>query len=702
MIEIQAPDNTIVRFPDGTSDEVIKQVMQREYGTPVEKERVRTALHGLTLGAYDEAEAAARSAATSIASKLGFDVNDPSYEEVLKDIRGNLKAYQEAYPVSSLGYEAAGAAIPAVASLIAAPFTGGSSTAVTAPSLARLAALAGLEGGVYAFNTGEGGFGERASRVPGGVVTGTFGGTIAGGATRAAGGALNAITGTARRILGNRGSSIVENEIQRLAEQTGKTADEIADDIINGRIMAENEAIKAAVRAYRASGGEASTIITNAMRPRPAQTRAQAMDEMRKYLSDVNAPSALRAQRADEETARIAERAAYAPFKNIQAPEQVSGEVLAALQVVPEAVTEVNKMFRGLVAVTPPANGIGPANVTFTRPITMDEAERVRRAISNSASAEYRAGYGGAGESFSAAEKWLRDAIDAASPELSAARATAASVRSQRDAFEAGQTALAGDVNEKLLAFSKLTDPDQIEAYRAGLMATLEARATTGSRQSMIRNLTNPETKEGMVLREVLPQDAIDDVLNKLETARASQATTDFILQGSPTAETTMEAARRGMGVSVADLTGALRANPDAVIRIASNLAAKFTRDLTDAERARVARILVSEDPDLVRRAISDEGAMAALQKRIQELTVAGTRGTARAGAVTGAQPGATISQQALRSLLSGGEGFARGGNVKLEKAASSPLASISHGFKQSAMRAAPLQYLARGQRGML
>jgi hypothetical protein len=376
------------------------------------------------------------------------------------------------------------------------------------------------------------------------------------------------------------------------------------------------------------------------------------MEEMRKYLSDVNAPSALRAQRADEDAARVAERAAYAPFKDIQAPEQVSGEVLAALQVVPEAVTEVNKIFRGLVAVTPPANGIGPANVTFTRPITIDEAERVRRAIGNAASAEYRAGFGGAGEKFAETEKGLRGVLDVASPELGAARATAASVRGQRDAFEAGQTALAGDVNEKLLAFSKITDPQKIEAYRAGLMAALEARAATGSRQSMIRNLANPETKEGRILREVLPQDAIDDVLNRLETARASQVTTDFVLGGSPTAETTMEAARRGMDISVADVTGALRASPDAVIRIASNLASRFTRDLTDAERARVARILVSEDPELVRRAIVDQGAMAALQTRIQELTAAGTRGAARAGTVTGAQPGANLSQQAIRGLL--------------------------------------------------
>jgi hypothetical protein len=616
------------------------------------RERVRTAAQGLTLGTADEAEAAARAAASYVASSLGFDVNSRSYEDVLNEIRGNLKSYQEARPIEALAYEAGGAAIPALAAVAAAPFTGGTSTAAVAPTLGRLALMGGLEGGAYAFGSGEGGFAERAARVPGGAVTGAVGGAVAGGVTRAAGGAVNALTDAARRIVGNRGSSVVENEIQRLAKQTGKTADEIADDVLNGRIMAENETIKAAVRAYRAGGGEASTIITQAMTPRPAQTRAQAMDEIREYLSDVNAPSALRAQRTSEDAAKVAERAAYAPFKDIQAPEQVSGEVLAALQVVPEAVTEVNKIFRGLVAVTPPANGIGPANVTFTRPITIDEAERVRRAIGNAASAEYRAGFGGAGEAFSEAEKGLRGVLDVASPALGTARATAATVRGQRDAFESGQTALVGDVNEKLLEFSKITDPQKIEAYRAGLMASLEARAATGSRQSMIRNLANPETKEGQILRAVLPQDAIDAVLNRLETARASQVTTDFVLGGSPTAETTMEAARRGMDISVADVTGVLSGSPEAMVNVASNIASRFTRDLTDAERARVARILVSEDPDLVRRAISDEGAMAALQKRVQELTAGAARGAGRAGAVTGAQPGANLSQQAIRGLL--------------------------------------------------
>jgi cytochrome c556 len=378
------------------------------------------------------------------------------------------------------------------------------------------------------------------------------------------------------------------------------------------------------------------------------------MDEIRKYLSDVNAPSALRAQRADEEAAKVAERAAYAPFKTIDAPEPVAREVLAALEVVPEAITEVNKIFRGLVAVTPPASGIGPANVTFTRPITMDEAERVRRAISNAAGAEYRAGYGGAGEAFSEAEKSLRGLLDVASPELGAARATAAGVRAQRDSFKAGREALVGDVEERLMEFERITDPAKIEAYRAGLMSFIESKMTSPSRQSFMRNLTDETLKEGKMLRAVLPPDAVDEVLRKVETASEAQETANKVLFGrqSVTSDTTAEQARIGMGISAGDLLGVMNFSPEAMVNVASNIASRFTRDLTDAERARVARILVSEDPDLVRRAISDEGAMAALQKRVQELTAASARGAGRAGAVTGAGPGANLSQQTIRGLL--------------------------------------------------
>ena len=628
MIEIQAPDGTIVRFPAGTDDATIQRVMRAEYGQAVPTQRTRTALQGLTLGLADEAEAGVRRA-----------FGQP-YDETLADIRGGIEAYREDRPVESMGFELGGAIVPALIP------GGGPATA------ARMVGRGALEGGAYAFNTGEGGFGERAMRVPGGAALGGGGAVVAGQATRLAGGALGSLTDATRRLVGNRGSSIVENEIQRLASQTGKSSDEIADDILSGRLLAENSTIKAAVRALRSGGGDASRIINEALEPRPASTRAAALSDLRQYLSDVDAPSALQSQRRSEDVARVAERAAYGQFRNMPAPDDVVEEFANTLRRVPSAAEEVAIGLRAETGAAPFFQILEDGSVQFSRTPTVSEVESVRRAVGNRASALFRGSMGGAGEAVAGVETGLRGLLDEAVPELSATRATAAGVRKQRDAFEAGRIALAGDVNEKLGEFARLSDPDQIEAYRAGLMSAIEARSATGSRQSMIRNMANEETKEGRILREVLPQDAVDDVLRSVETASGAQDAASFVLGGSPTAETLMEQSRQGLGLSVADIRGALSMDGRAIMNVAGAITDRFKRELSDPERARIARILVSEDADLVRRAIEDDGALAALRDRIEQITATATRGATRAGAIAPAETGGDISGQSMRGLL--------------------------------------------------
>jgi hypothetical protein len=605
------------------------------------KQRVRTMAQGLTLGTADEMEAMARSLTTG-----------RPYAEVLDEIRGQIKSYQEAYPKSSMGYEIGGAAIPTIVSMAAAPFTGGASTVAVAPTLARMAGMGALEGGAYAFGTGEGGFAQRALRVPGGIAGGAIGGAVGGAATRAISGGVAALSDSARRLVGRRGSSIVENEIQRLVEQTGKTADEIADDIINGRILAENATIRQAVRSLKTSGGDPTRILTEGLAYRPTKTRAAAMDELRTYLSDAGAPSSLQAQRRSEDVARVAEGAAYKRFEGVPAPDDVVSALEDTLRRVPSASKEVEIALLAQTGEAPFYKILEDGGVEFTRRPTIVEAERVRRAVSNRATALYRESMGGAGEAVANVEKGLRGSLDAGSPSLASARAQAAAVRQQRDVFDAGQKALTGDVNERLMEFSRLTRPEDIEAYRAGLMAALEARSATGSRQSMVRNLFDPETKEGQILRTVFPQDQLDDVLYKLNTAAEAQATSSAVLGGSATDAGRMEATRRGAGMSVGDITGVLSGSPDAIIKLASSISGRFARDLTDAERGRVAQILISENADLVKNAIKDESQMAVLQSLIETLAARATQASRRSSTVGASAPSSEFSGEALRGLL--------------------------------------------------
>jgi len=610
---------------------ILEQVIADRPQVPTQ--RVRTAAQGLTFGTSDEIEARARSLFTG-----------RPYDEVLAEIRGGLEAYREDRPGQALAYEIGGAALPALA---AAPFTGGASAA---PTLLRMGGVGALQGSAYAFGTGEGGAVDRLARVPGGAAGGAIGGAVVGAATRAAGGALGLLTDSARRLIGRRGSSVVENEIQRLAEQTGRTPDQIADDILNGRILAENATIQAAVRALRSQGGEASRVLQESLSQRPAQTRQQAMTELRTYLSDVAEPSALQAQRRSDDAARAAEDLAYAPFRNVPAPDDVVEALADTLRRVPTASAEVAEALRARTGQSPFYSVGDDGAITFTRQPTVAEVERVRRAVGNRATALYRGSMGDAGEAVADVAGELRGVLDLSVPELATVRGQAAAVRANRDAFVNGQRSLVGDVNERLMEFSQLTDPAAIQSYRAGLMAALEARAATGSRQSMIRNLANEETKEGMILRAAFPQDQLDEVINSLETASRSQVASNFILQGSATTETAMEAARQGMNVSASDLVDVLSGSPAAIARVAANLVP--SRGLSEAERTRIAQILVSEDADLVRRAITDESAMAALQQRISQITASATRGAVGSGATVGAMPTAPVGSAAITGLL--------------------------------------------------
>lgn len=573
-------------------------------------QRIRTTAQGLSFGTSDEAEAYARSL-----------FEDRPYEEILAEIRGGLKAYKEARPLEALGYEVGGAAIPAL-------IPGGQG------SLLRAAGRGALEGAAYAFGTGEGGFKERVSDMPSGLIGGGIGGGAGYGAVQLTSRLLSA----AKSKLGMSAATKVNNEIQRLAAQTQMSPDEVVQGIVDGRLLAENKTIQAAVRALRTQGGEASTIIQRGLENRPSQTRAEAMDELRKYLGDAGDGSQVAARRASEDATKAAERAAYQQFEGVPAPDDVLEALADTLRRVPSAAKEVEIRLRAQTGEAPFYQVAEDGTLSFTRRPTIDEAESVRRAVSNRASSLYRSeGMGAAGEAVSGVEKELRSVLDYSIPELASTRAQAAAIRADRDAYVAGAKALTGDVNEKLADFAALRsgpNPEQsVAAFRAGLMQALEARATTGSRQSMMRNFLNPETKEGKILAEVFPEDQLEAVLQKIDIAVDAQTAAGKVLigTGSQTTETAEEIARQGMGAGAAEVVGAASGDVGALLSIAGRILRATAPSLNDADRAAVARILVSDNPDIVRRALTDRTAA-------EQLTTLATQIARGVGAQTGAK----------------------------------------------------------------
>jgi hypothetical protein len=654
---VQLPDGTILQFPDDMSEQDMANAV-RNYtasqggaeaptsvspDTPAPKQRIRSILQGLTFGGADEAEAFLRS------------LGPKEYSEVLNEVRGQLKDYQQDSPGKAIAYEMGGATLPVI---IASLFTGGSGGAATTasyfPKLAQIfgsaaptslrnaAAVSTVQGGLTGFGKGEGDFQNRAKTGGIGAATGLVAGTAISAAAPLVTNRIVDVVDFARRKLGGRGARIVETELQRLAEETGKSVDEIIEGVANGSIMAENRTLGDALKGYVREGGSAASRIKQTMTQRPTQTRNDAMDEIGAGLSNTANPNILAAQKADEITARSLEKEAYAPFKTGAAPDEVTAALQQAINAVPESASALNRVFRARTGTTPLFKIKEGGDVEFVRPPTVEEAELVRRTLSGMANKEFNpasaTGVPTVGEAIDEVQTGLRAALDETVPDLAATRAAASNTRTARDAFQDGLSSLSktGGADAVAVEFDEVMKKgaDAVKSYRAGVMQAIRTRMGTGSRESMMRKLADPELKEGAILRVVFPEDQLPSVLNLINRAANSQAAKGKILGGSDTAIVQGQAARQGMNIGLGDVVDIASGSPMALARMLGKVAKNAAPNLNDGQRDQVVQVLLSENADLVRNALRDESALMQLQQMAAGLAQTLNRSAQRAGVV--------------------------------------------------------------------
>lgn len=585
---------------------------------------------GLLLGLGDELEASFRTAASV------FTDNPLDYKEIRDEVRKEIKRFQADNPGVAITSEIVGGLVPTIAAMV---------TGVGAPAgAANLGRFAGpISRAMRAAPVGgAAGYGYSESESLGGqaldAATGAITAVAASEALRAvavgAGAGIQATQTALRNKFGNDYAGKVTEYLNKLRQRTGKSIDETIDDVRNGGVMAEDDSLSAPLRAIASKGGEAAGDLKLAAKSRVDQTMAQANEEVRNALApgvtgrnvavaQKRANQELKDYQGDEYGAIYGEAGKLA--------EPVKQKMFGQLAVNARLRRSMEELFEAEKTNNPAATPLfgnkvdpdtGEQYFSFMREPTLKDAEQVRRVLKEMEANKY------AGSSPSPAiaqelgdaERVLKEAIDKASPRLAINRDNYSGREAFNAAFKLGKQSQ-GASSDDLANILDDLNPDEIKAFRAGYYQTVKRALSDrkGSFPAQAGGLDRSKSGPNEIMQTILPEESADSVIASLGRAgRAQQNNTAIKPAGNSMTQFTEEAANEmGTVGKVAAVSEAVSMpTPGNVSRAAAAIIPE-NLGLNEQQKQTVVKILFSEDPDLVRAALTDETAFGVLNKKM-------------------------------------------------------------------------------------
>lgn len=591
-------------------------------------DRARLMAQGALMNFSDEFFAMVRSA-----------LGDETYEEALGEERESLKKAQE--KEGSLKYEIGGAMAPALA---LAPFTAGTSIPATVGRYAigtggKLMTQGAIQGGVSALGRQEGDtdFVDVGLSTAGGAVANPLLQKVGGKMVEGIGKISEPII---RKIKGQLAKP-VEDELARIANSSGMTTDEIIEQIASGKTIPElSETAAAEVRGFYVASEKSKPIIAESLVSRKEQGMEDVFGNLQRDLSPneqignvfkyINGSINAIKKGASDNYKQI-----YNKFDNFRS-NNINLAIEEALQKQPQLRPKIRSLMTGLGKGTP--FEVKDGVLKLTQDVDLETAENIRGLLLERANKLYQSGDGRLGEVASALEKNLRGIIDEASPELSVARNNWARIMKAKESFDVGRSIFTKQADEAEVIFERILasgDREAIDSFRAGVASAIRGKKQGGTSVNFINKLGDLSSKESLILQKIYPDEALDNVIDKINLAKASIMAQGRIMGGSPTAETTKATSRVGTVDDAYALTRVL-ASGGTDIGAGVQLLKKFiptkSNQLNDEQMTEVARLLISEDKDLLRNALTNNEARQQLVQKINELADRFVAGLAKAG----------------------------------------------------------------------
>jgi hypothetical protein len=631
-------------------------------------EKASLMAQGALFNTTDEAKAALRSVLGGV-----------PYDEALAEERAKLEAARD--KPGSFKYELGGAIVPG---LLAAPFTAGASVPMT---MGRLAFFGGSSALASAVGEREGSLGERLTEDPAMLALQTSVGAVAGPAV---GKAIN-LGGKVVKAVAERADAIkkaimaqlsrpVQNEVRRIAASSGVSPEEIVARIKNGEIFADmSEQAAEDVSGINITASEGGATIKEAVRRRADELPEAARDQLRRDLTEgasMDDNVTLAFEKTTEELLDL-ESAAYNKIFAEQA-DRVYPELGRAILKIAGKSKNIPEMINDFLddAGRAPIFRLDPKTKAYelTREFTLEEGEFAKQAFMDAADQASGNRRGSKKNLMKGYEASVKEVLDSISEPLKTTRANWARIRGTNNAFEAGKKILRDSSEDAQKAWEAIErqGPEAIGAFRLGVATFLKSNSerTTSLANKQIRDFDNEKMRDWKILQMIYPGDDIDDVMRQINLAAGALTTKTRVTEKSPTAARLGAAQRQGGQMVGAALDVATGGMVSSVLRLVRSVltGASPEKKLSQETLDQVAKILVTEDADLMRRALADPDVMGVLETRIINIAnriELGGAGSAAYGASQAAgeneiikKLASTVSPDAAKKLIE-----ATGGN---------------------------------------
>ena len=594
---------------------------------------------------------------TSDEIKAGFRsvFGDKTYDEAVAEERADLKQTQTDFPYQSAGYQVGGAI---TSGILTAPLTLGASIPATTARLAfqggkTLKSMAGaglIQGTLSAEGAREGELTDEYGNILTTAAVSAIANPVVGGALKLGGNIIKGIANAAsKRVTGS--GSAVEDELLRIVEQGDLSIEQVIAKIKAGEIIPEmSDGTRNAVLGFAGKGGKGAQIVSDELKERKTNFINDTYNKLQNSLSPESKGGNIYQTFLNNKDKLFKEESnAYTKIFNETAGkthDEIGNAVLGVAK--GDNIKIINRYLVGKGEA--PLIKIVKGKPQLTRKLDVETGENVKRALmdkkdkSITAQGKKLSTFG----FFENSENTVKNAIDNVSPALAATRKKWAQISSSAKLYQKGETAMSlpsdkfsvmakqfFDENGKVIPDKKL----DLDAFRSGIASFFkkQSEANFTTRTSQINKLSSIIAGEGSEaknlaqrqnLETIFPKENLEDIINQIEKTANTIKTQARIDLGSKTQRAAGETSKVGSGgggaIETAKLFTRAITNPlldvDAWRGLANKLAPERAGDFSDADLVKIGNILISDNPELVEKALTSKAAREQILKIVDTL----------------------------------------------------------------------------------